>query len=97
TSVITPGGTSRVDEFSRVEEYLLVLRFGDAAVKPTGQSMLTDDETPTLREGDFWEGMVRRGVGVVRSQRPKQFYPIYLDKKTKRIVEVGEPLDLDED
>lgn len=42
----------------------------------------------------LWEGMVRRGNGVVRAQRPGQFYPIYVDPKEGRIVDAGPPIPL---
>ena len=102
TSVIKPGGTSRTHGFSRVDEYLFFIFLGSAQLVRTGDNMLSevseDGEeaaTATLSESDLWEGMVRRGIGVVRSQRPKQFYPIYIDEKKHRIVEAGEPLPLD--
>ncbi|QYX58089.1 site-specific DNA-methyltransferase [Roseovarius sp. SCSIO 43702] len=50
-----------------------------------------------LSESDLWEGMVRRGIGVVRSQRPNQFYPIFIDPERQAIVEIGKPLALEED
>jgi adenine-specific DNA-methyltransferase len=94
TTVISPGGTSRTAEFSRVEEYLLVVYFGSAEVSRTYDSML--GETPRLQSvSDLWEGMVRRGNGVVRAQRPGQFYPVYVDPAQARIVGAGEPLPKD--
>jgi len=101
TSVVKPGGTSRTHGFSRVDEYLFFVFIGSAQLARTGDNMLTeipaDGEVPTsaLSESDLWEGMVRRGIGVVRSQRPKQFYPIFIDEDKHRIVESGEPLPLD--
>ena len=95
SSVVKPGGTSRVRGFSRVAEYLFFVFLGSADVLRTGDNMLTDrsDERATgLSESALWEGMVRRGIGVVRKQRPKQFYPIYVDPELTRIVGVGEPL-----
>jgi adenine-specific DNA-methyltransferase len=96
SSVIKPGGTSRTKEFSRVEEYIYFVFFGAAEVIRSGDNMLSDERgrngSRKLSDSDFWEGMVRRGIGVVRSQRPKQFYPIYIDPKEGRIVESGESL-----
>ncbi|WP_373506705.1 DNA methyltransferase [Thiocapsa sp.] len=99
SSVIKPGGTSRSKLFSRVEEFLFFVFFGDAEVYRTGDAMLAGvSELGTvvnLKESDLWEGMVRRGIGVVRSQRPKQFYPIFIDPQCSAIREIGEPLDPD--
>jgi adenine-specific DNA-methyltransferase len=97
TSVIKPGGTSRTKEFSRVEEYIYFLFLGSAELARTADNMLglpERESTGGLAESDLWEGMVRRGIGVVRSQRPKQFYPIFIDPVRRAIVDVGVPLEL---
>jgi len=99
--VIKPGGTSRSKTFSRVEEYLYFVFIGEAEVIRTGDAMLTDpvpaDTTPAITDSDLWEGMIRRGIGVVRAKRPKQFYPIFIDASTGRIAEIGSPLAADAD
>jgi len=95
SSVIKRGGTSRTKEFSRVEEYLYFLFFGAAELARTDDNMLDAPEVTAeagLSESDLWEGMVRRGIGVVRSQRPKQFYPIFIDAEAGRIVKAGDSL-----
>lgn len=95
TTVIKPGGTSRTKEFSRVEEYIFFVFFGAAEIARTADNMLGLHERPTtagLSDSDLWEGMVRRGIGVVRSQRPKQFYPIFVDPTRRAIVDAGTPL-----
>ena len=43
TSVISRNGTSRENEFSRVEEYLFILRFGQMGVTRTNDNMLSED------------------------------------------------------
>lgn len=95
TSVIKPGGTSRTREFSRVEEYIYFVFLGVAELDRTQDNMLAaqDDGELTdvgLAESDLWEGMIRRGIGVIRSQREKQFYPIFIDPERAAIVEVGD-------
>lgn len=96
SSVIKPGGTSRTKHFSRVDEYIYFVFVGDVGVSRTGDNMLSDGggraPKKQLTESDFWEGMVRRGIGVVRAQRPKQFYPIYVDPEKRCIVDIGESL-----
>ncbi|WP_243729238.1 DNA methyltransferase [Nesterenkonia sphaerica] len=97
TSVIKPGGTSRTDRFSRVEEFVFVTFFGSARVQRNTDNMLFDaaqDSSRNIAESDFWEGMVRRGIGVIRAQRPKQFYPIIIDPSVPKIVGPGEALAL---
>jgi adenine-specific DNA-methyltransferase len=98
TSVVKPGGTSRTRGFSRVGEYLYFVFIGSADVTRSGDNMLAQElrsrGSRVLSESSLWEGMVRRGIGVVRAQRPKQFYPIFVDPQRRRIVGTGEPLDL---
>jgi adenine-specific DNA-methyltransferase len=100
TTVIKPGGTSRTKEFSRVEEYIYFLFFGSAELARTTDNMLGLPEREMsggLAESDLWEGMIRRGIGVVRQQRPKQFYPIFVDPVRRAIVKAGDPLDMNTD
>lgn len=95
SSVIKPGGTSRSSHFSRVEEYIYFVFLGKALVQRTGDTMLLADDDhkgSVPKDSDFWEGMVRRGIGVVRSQRPKQFYPIYIDPIKQKIIGNGASL-----
>lgn len=97
TTVTKPGGTSRTKEFSRVDEYIYFVFMGQAELVRTDDNMLAapDDEPlepKGLTESDLWEGMIRRGIGVVRSQRQKQFYPIFIDEERRRIVEWGDPV-----
>jgi len=95
TNVITPGGTSRKSGFSRVEEYLLFLFIGNASIGRTFDSMLGEVVDQATNVEGLFEIMVRRGKGVVRKQRPKQFYPIFINEKEKKVVEIGESLSLE--
>jgi adenine-specific DNA-methyltransferase len=94
TTVISPGGTSRVANFSRVEEYILFVFRGKAEITRSHDSMLGDPPAVATSVSGLWEGMVRRGNGVVRAQRPGQFYPIYVDPKEGTIVDAGPPIAL---
>ena len=91
TDVINPRGTNRENEFSRVEEYIFICRFGDAKITKTENNMLGNtDET----------GKARVWYAFNRGNNPKttavaQFFPIYIDEKTGVIKKVGEPKDLD--
>lgn len=96
TSSIKPSGSQRSDEFSRVEEYLFFVMFGDASPSTSKTDMLRDAET----EGDqlakvTWQGLRRRGsTDWRRSHRPNGFYPIFIDSTTGAIHSVGEPIPL---
>lgn len=91
TDVINPGGTNRENEFSRVEEYIFVCRFGNCSIAKMNHNMLGNtDETNKAR---VWYSF-NRGNNL-RESANNQFFPIYIDEKTKRIVSVGEPMSPD--
>jgi len=93
SSVINPAGTGRQNEFSRTNEYILFARIGDLAIQP----MLATDASSVAVE---WEPFRRRDLQSRRGS-PKggraQFYPIYVDLESARIVGTGEPLPPDQD
>ncbi|MGY1719278.1 DNA methyltransferase [Blastococcus sp. SYSU DS0552] len=82
---INPKGTARPNEFSRVDEYAFVVLFGSAVV-PAVQ--VGSGETKVR-----WRYLRRNDNESIRGSRPRQFYPIYVDTNTSRIVHIGEPLD----
>lgn len=86
--VVNPRGTNRDSEFSRVEEYVFICRIGSSVISKTGNNMLGNtDETGKAR---VWYGFNRGNNS--RSGTNGQFFPIYIDPKQKKIVEIGEPL-----
>lgn len=88
TDIINPRGTNRGSEFSRVEEYIFICRFGNSVVVKTENNMLGNtDETGKAR---VWYGF-NRGNNLKHTS-PGQFFPIYIDETTRKIVCVGEPL-----
>ncbi|MEX1093418.1 MAG: DNA methyltransferase [Acidimicrobiia bacterium] len=93
STVINPAGTGRQNEFSRTNEYIFVLILGSATIQP----MLAED---TSMRPVTWETFRRRDLTSRRGTAkggPAQFYPIYVDLKSGRIVGVGEPLSHDQD
>ncbi|MDD9943217.1 MAG: DNA methyltransferase [Myxococcales bacterium] len=83
---ISPRGTSRANEFSRVDEYVFVAFIGQVqlalddgaageAVEARWQYLRRDERTSTRASG-----------------RPNQFFPIYVGTDSGRIELVGEPL-----
>ena len=86
---ISPRGTNRTTEFSRVDEYAFFVFVGSASIQalaPTGQ----DDQEVR------WQYLRRGQKTLVRGSRPNQFYPIYVDTASERIVEIGSPMQPDE-
>ena len=85
SSEIHHGGTNRKDEFSRINEFVYFLRFGECAIyrdKVEGSAPIP------------WRSFLRSSWK--REQRPNLFYPIYVNKITGKIVEVGDALPLEQ-
>ncbi len=85
SSVINPAGTGRQNEFSRTNEYIFFLQLGNLVIQP----MLPASTTEVAVE---WEPFRRRDLSSVRRTRPRQFYPVYVDRSSGRIVGTGDPL-----
>lgn len=89
---ISPSGAKRDNLFSRADEYIYIVLFGDAHVThPAGDGEEKEIRWFYLRRTDFSSrrGTVKGGTA--------QFYPIYVDDTTKRIVHIGEYLTPSED
>lgn len=91
SSVINPKGAVRANEFSRTDEYIFFVMLGSAGPEPVPTEAVVDAPVPVpwqpLRRSDIAS---RRGTskgGVA------QFYPIYVETETERIVHVGDALD----
>lgn len=87
TSVISRNGTSRENEFSRVEEYLFILRFGKMGVIRTNDNMLSEDGKGVIAR--VWFNFMR--TSTLATKTKGQFFPIFINPKTKKIEEIGEP------
>ena len=84
---INPSGAKRDNLFSRSDEYAYVILLGNACVvHPEGDGDEREVRWWYLRRTDYSSrrGTVKGGVA--------QFYPIYVDEKTMRIVCTGTPL-----
>lgn len=88
TSVISRNGTSRENEFSRVEEYLYILRFGSMGVTRTNDNMLSEDGKGVISR--VWFNFMR--TSTPRSKTKGQFFPIFIDPNEEKIIKVGEAL-----
>lgn len=92
SSVINPYGTQRLNEFSRNDEYIFFLMIGSA--RPVG---VKNENAP---EQTIWKTF-RRGDLASRRGQPKggkaQFYPIYVDNKSLKIVTIGDPIPFEVD
>ena len=92
SSVINPEGKAKKGgtDFSKVDEYIYFVQIGNATILPEKR----DEENAPF----VWEMFRRhsrangRGMHGVGACGPNQFYPIYVNDATKRIVEIGQPI-----
>ena len=107
TSVISAKGVVRSGQFSRVEEHIFFVTFGDAKIQPWETNMLpsyTEDadengvgneepEEETPPQPIEWLGLRRREPSSTRRARPNQFYPIFVKIGDGTLHSIGAPID----
>ena len=91
SSVINHGGVARGNEFSRTDEYIFFVMIGLGCPKP----IALDDEwlgnvKNTTKNKLRWRELRRMGSHKTREERPKLFYPIFVNDDGKSIHSVGE-------
>jgi adenine-specific DNA-methyltransferase len=98
STVIAPQGSQRSGRFSRIEEYIYCGFFGQAIALPSGDPMISTTDDSEDEEGIkeqvgkiTWDSLMRRGTDATRASREEMFFPIIVDKETRRIVEIGYP------
>lgn len=92
STMINSGGVARNQQFSRTDEYIFILEFGNAA--PCALAL--EDEWTSKADDRmnklFWRILIRVGSNNTRSHSPGCFYPIYVSRDGKKILDIGEPL-----
>ncbi len=89
SSVVNPSGSKRLNSFSRNDEYLFFVMIGEAApcgIKTQASSSRVDITWETFRRHDLQS---QRGTSKGGTS---QFYPIYVNVDTAKVVEIGEPI-----
>ena len=88
---INPKGKARDGRLSQVDEYLIVIYVGEVEVQEFSTE-ISDMEVrwPYLRRSDVESARGTKKGGV------RQFYPIYVDESTGRIIKIGEHLTPDQ-
>ena len=89
--VINPSGAKRDSLFSRCDEYAFIVLNGRARViHPEGDGNRQEVRWWYLRRTDYSSrrGTVKGGIA--------QFYPIYVNESSGKIVKIGEPLSPDQ-
>lgn len=98
TTSIKPSGSQRGNEFSRVEEFIFFVMFGEAHPANSTTDMLRDADGDAKLATVTWQGLRRRGsTDWKRSHRPNGFYPIFISTADGAIHSIGEPIPLSED
>ena len=98
SSAIKPSGSTRETQFSRVDEYIYFLMFGDAYPQNGYVDMLYDNPEEIGDVTVTWQGLRRRGSdGWKRENSPGGFYPIIIEKDTQKLVGVGDAIPLEMD
>ena len=84
SSVINPAGAGKPNSFYRTDEYLYFIQFGASKILPEGRGA---ENVPVI-----WDTLRRSNAKNVWARTKTQFYPIFVEDKTRRIHSVGMPL-----
>ena len=94
TALTNKKGQSRNGTFARVDEYIYVVFVGSASVTRGNDSMLGDVPLAARKKKPtIWNSLLRRGTHSARWERPKLFYPVFVDEDRAEIVGVGDCLE----
>ncbi len=96
STIIKPEGTNRFGEFSRTNEYIYFVMFGSMKVSQTSNDM-SGREQKSKQKKIEWRNLRRRENTSIRTARPNQFYPVFVNRTTHRIDSIGDPLNEDID
>lgn len=93
SNVINRAGSPRTGRFSRVDEYIYYVFFGESKVTPWTTTMLADgSELDSAKMPTVWFTAVRRGSGASREESKSLFYPVVIDRATGEFIRVGDPV-----
>ena len=87
SSNISRKGAARMNSFTRVNEFIFFVMIGGYTLEP-----LDDADYAKKGEGIHWQSFRRSSASNIRTSRPFQFYPIYVDISSHRIVKVGDAI-----
>lgn len=95
TTVINPSGTGRMNEFSRVDEYIFFVMIGNVQIAKTSDDMLFSEnkkKSSRIKGGLSWESFLRSGQSNIRKKETKLCYPILVDEKKLKVIDCLPPL-----
>lgn len=91
STVINRKGNARRGEFSRSDEFIYFIRFGDAGIEPWRSDMLNQVEDASNKK-IRWKSLLRLASTGQTSGRFNMFYPLFFDAQTLRFLYEGEPI-----
>ncbi|MCA9253724.1 MAG: hypothetical protein KDA54_21560 [Phycisphaerales bacterium] len=97
-SLVNPAAVARAGGFGRSDEYVFFVMLGAAMpqrVRLGGDWITSKGRTHTGKIR--WDLLRRSGTNAARSDRPRLFYPIYINPAVPKIVDAGEPLPMGTD
>ena len=96
--LINPANVSRRGGFGRNDEYAFFVMLGASAPQrvPLGAEWVSS-RGRTFMGSVRWDLLRRSGTNAQRQDRPKLFYPILVDPKTRAVVGTGEAPSLEAD
>ncbi len=101
TAMTNKKGQPRTGIFSRSEEYIFCVFLGSLKVNRTEDNMLFAEEGKRDQDAQklpaIWNSLLHRGTHAAREDRPKLFYPIFIDSINNCIHSVGDPLEISVD
>lgn len=87
SSNISRKGAARMNSFTRVNEFIYFVMIGDYSLEP-----LDDADYAKKGESIHWQSFRRSSASNIRTSRPFQFYPIYVDIESHKVVKVGDAI-----
>lgn len=91
SAVTNPKGSTGTRNFGVVDEQLLF------CVPDVGRNIICEVpvETPDTEQWEYQHARRRGGATSYRHQRPKQFYPLFIDEDDRRVVRAGPAIPLE--
>lgn len=90
--LINRAAVARDNEFSRSNEYIFVVFFGEAGPAKLALEEEWNHIENTTKNGIHWVNLSRTGTNSKRQDRPGMFYPIFVTEDGKSINSIGQPL-----
>ena len=87
SSTISRKGAARMNSFTRVNEFIYFGMLGDYVLEP-----LDDADYAKKGETIHWQSFRRSSAANIRTSRPFQFYPIYVDIESRKIIKIGDAI-----